>query len=507
LKSSEKTYDFVIIGGGLGGLVCAAILSKNGYKVLVLDKNKQLGGNLQVFTRENKIFDTGVHYIGSLDEGQNLNLLFKYLGILDQINIEKMDPAFDKIHFHQDEKYFEFHQGYQAFIDGLVKEFPNEELGINKYVDEIKEICDFFPFYRLKNTSADYFQNEKIYTNAYDHIASLIQDEKLQNILAGAGLLYGGIREKTPFYVHALVINSYMESSFRCINGGSQIAIQLSKVIHQHGGTILKKKEVVSSIFEENKLIQSVTTADGDTYYGKNFISNIHPKQGLSIFGEKNFKKAYVNRINNLENSISSFSVHLSLKDKMIPYQNFNIYQHNSTETWGHEKYTEENWPLSYLLSMSPNQRNQKWADSMSVLSYMRYDEVKQWANTKNLVDQPSDRTVDYHVFKKRKEEKIIEDLKKLFPNIEDCIEAVYSSTPLTFRDYIGTEDGSMYGILKDHENPLKTLISSRTKVKNLFLTGQNLNLHGVLGVTISAFLTSFNFVDKDQLIEEIHHE
>ena len=54
-------YDYVIIGSGLGGLISAVILAKEGKKVCVLEKNNQYGGNLQTFVREKVIFDTGVH--------------------------------------------------------------------------------------------------------------------------------------------------------------------------------------------------------------------------------------------------------------------------------------------------------------------------------------------------------------------------------------------------------------------------------------------------------------
>src|SRR5690606_38609915 len=62
--SMRESFDIIVIGSGLGGLVCAAILAKEGRKVLVLEKNKQYGGNLQTFVRNRCIFDTGVHYLG-----------------------------------------------------------------------------------------------------------------------------------------------------------------------------------------------------------------------------------------------------------------------------------------------------------------------------------------------------------------------------------------------------------------------------------------------------------
>ena len=63
-----KTYDVVVIGSGLGGLVSALLLAQEGKKVCVLEKNNQYGGNLQTFVRDKTIFDTGVHYIGALNK-------------------------------------------------------------------------------------------------------------------------------------------------------------------------------------------------------------------------------------------------------------------------------------------------------------------------------------------------------------------------------------------------------------------------------------------------------
>ena len=60
MSKSEK-YDVVIIGSGLGGLVCGAILTKEGQRVCIIEKNEQIGGNLQTFRRDGVTFDTGVH--------------------------------------------------------------------------------------------------------------------------------------------------------------------------------------------------------------------------------------------------------------------------------------------------------------------------------------------------------------------------------------------------------------------------------------------------------------
>ena len=121
----------VIVGSGLGGLVCGAILSREGYAVTVLERNKQHGGNLQSFARDKHLFDSGVHYIGGLEPGQNMYQIFQYLGLMDKLKLEKLDEgAFDKIVLAGDDRTFAYAQGYERFIETLAAEFPAERAAI-----------------------------------------------------------------------------------------------------------------------------------------------------------------------------------------------------------------------------------------------------------------------------------------------------------------------------------------------------------------------------------------
>lgn len=43
-----------------------------------------------------------------------------------------------------------------------------------------------------------------------------------------------------------------------------------------------------------------------------------------------------------------------------------------------------------------------------------------------------------------------------------------------------------------------------RTKIPNLFLTGQNINAHGIMGVMVGAFITSSEFLGMDNLLKQI---
>lgn len=502
----NKKYDFVIVGSGLGGLVSALILAKEGKKVCVLEKNRQYGGNLQTFVRDKTIFDTGVHYIGGLDKGQNLYKYFSYLGIMDQLRLQKLDEdAFDVITFDDDSKAYPHAQGYENFVKQLVKFFPDEEETLKAYCEKLKYTCDSFPFYNLR--SGEGYQDQILSLNAYEYIDSLTKNEKLKAVLAGSNVLYVGIPERTPLYVHSLSVNSYIQSAWRCVNGGSQITKQLIRQLKKHNGEVYNYQEVVN-FDTQNKKVNAVITKSGNRIEADAFISNIEPKTTLKMVGEQHFRKAYFNRIQNLDVLPSAFSLYLVFKPETFPYLNHNYYHYkDSSSVWKAHQYSQESWPEAYMISMNISDENQKWADSLTAITYMHFDEVKEWEHTYNTVSEVEDRGPRYEQFKKEKTEIFLKEIEKKFPNIRECILSVHTSTPLSYRDYIGGHKGNLYGYVKDSNNPMKTFISPKTKLENLYFTGQSINMHGILGVTIGAVVTCSEILGKEYLIDKINKE
>ena len=99
----------------------------------------------------------------------------------------------------------------------------------------------------------------------------------------------------------------------------------------------------------------------------------------------------------------------------------------------------------------------------------------------------------------------MLNKLEKSFPGTLDAIESYYTSTPLTYRDYTATKEGSMYGIIRDKNYPSRAYVSQRTKIKNLLLTGQNINSHGILGVIIGGIITCSEFLGINTIINDIN--
>ena len=213
------------------------------------------------------------------------------------------------------------------------------------------------------------------------------------------------------------------------------------------------------------------------------------------------------NRVKKLENSLSCFLLNVVLKPNQVKYKKSNFYVFKEDDVWDTMNYNDDSWPKSYFVFYSATPETTEYAEGLTIMTYMSIEEVTQWKNTYNTVLSPHDRGDDYAVYKKEKSEKLIARASKYIDGLEEGILSYYAATPLTFRDYMGTEDGAIYGIAKDYKNPMKTFISPRTKVENLYLTGQNIKLHGILGVAISSLVTLSTILDLEYVIGKIEKE
>lgn len=492
-------YDVIIIGSGLGGLQCGYVLSKHGFKVAIFEKHSQFGGCLQVFKRKEYLFDTGMHYIGGLGEGEILHKLFQYYGLFKDVQLSKLDEhCFDRITI-QDKEY-PFAMGYENYIDTLSTYFPKERQNIRNYITDIQRIAHASPLYNLQEINQNTFiESDYIKKSVGEYIASFTSDKTLQNVLAATNALYAGYPDKTPVYVHALTLHSYIKSSWRIIGGSHVIVESLIKSIKENGGAFYNNQEVLKIHCNSEKAV-SIETKTGEIFEADRFISNIHPSNTVDLIESNLIRNAYRDRIHNMENTASNFTIYLGFKPESVPYLNHNHYHFNTNSVWHAQDYNQNNWPKSFLYMHQSRSKNEKFVNSAQFSAFMNFDEVKKWEHTK-----VGKRGADYLEFKEEKTEKLLQILNEHYPGITEKIAFKEASTPLTYQDYTGTKRGSLFGILRDCHFPAQTLVSQRTKIPNLFLTGQNINAHGFLGVSIGAIITCAEFLGVNAVINDIH--
>lgn len=452
-------YDVVIIGSGLGGLVCANLLSRRGLNVLVLERQHQPGGCLQSYRRGAMMYDTGLHYVGGLAEGQPLHDIFSELGLLS-LPWQRLDAdGFDRIMIGDHE--YRFAEGYDCFIETLAQEFPDDRDSLQRYI-------------QLMQCTDEVWMQQ---TNAYEYLSGIVHNPLLLSVLSGACLKMELKRDTLPLFTYVHGNAPFIQSSWRLKGDGNLIVQRLIDNLRQQGGEVRCDTEV-AELVEEDGMLKRAVCKNGEVYEARYFISDAHPSVSLSLVKESQLlKKVYRRRIDNLENTNGMFTAQLLLKPGKVPYFNYNEFLYDGLEAWD---------GCGYMVSCRVPEDGTDFARQIDILTPMNISECAAWTDSR-----PMRRGQDYLQFKAQKAQQCIAVAERFLPNLHEYVQEVHTSTPLTYRDYNLSPDGSAYGIRKDASAPLLTVLSPRTSIPNLLLTGQSLMLHGLHGVTMTAMYTT----------------
>lgn len=499
--TKEMGKSVLILGGGLGGLFTGAILAKEGLEVTVLEKNATVGGGLQSFVRFGEVFDTGMHIIGGMREGGNIRRICEYLGIWDRVSVEDVDQdVIDTIFFSEDGRKYCIASGRHRYVEVLSEQFPDQRENLKAYVDAMYRIADEVDLFKLR-PSTDYMpvHSDEFLMAADAFIAKYITDRRLRGVVAYMNPLYGGRGNMTPAYIHALISVLYIEGPSRFCGGSYRFAETLASFIKENGGKVIAGDGVTHIATEDRKVV-SVSTAKGRTYSADLYVSDIHPCTLFTLMDDPSaFPKSYRNRLDALPNAYSAFTLSIKLKPESFRYFNHTAYymtDYGSLWAFGNG---EGVWPRGFLYMTPPEPRQGEFATKMIVTAPMLWDEVKKWENT-----YVGHRGAEYEQWKVECTGKLLDCMEKMMPGFRNCIEAINAASPLTIRDYYGVKEGSMCGFSKDCNNIMASQVPVVTKIPNLFLTGQNCNLHGFCGVVLTSINTSEAILGRNFILDKL---
>lgn len=464
----------IIIGSGLGGLVCAWLLAEAGLSVLVLERHTVAGGCLQSYRRRGTDFDTGLHYVGGLAEGHRLHSVFSRLGLMD-LPWQRMNPqGFDLITIGDET--FPFAEGYQHFADTLSERFPREREALYKYI-QLMERADHLPL-------GDPEVQTLCAINAYDYLHETFHDELLINVLAGNALKTELRRESLPLFNFLHASSGFIGGgSWRLKGTGNDIVRVLTEGIEAMGGTIVTGVQV-DELVEADGIITAARCSNGETYEATTFVSDIHPQHTFALVKEsRKLSRLFRRRIDILENTFGMFTVSLAL-DGTIPYFNHNKYVYKHPNVW-EPPFAAPSAAVDRVMLSCIGEWTSSSALVIDLLTPVPLSLFQPWADSRH-----GHRPDGYLQLRDRLADECLAMAESMVPGLVAATTHRYISTPLTWRDYTLTPDGSAFGLRKDCRQPLLTMLSPRTPIPNLLLTGQNLMLHGLEGVTMTALQT-----------------
>ncbi|MCM1034428.1 MAG: NAD(P)/FAD-dependent oxidoreductase [Paludibacter sp.] len=484
----------IIIGGGLGGLECGYILAKKGLQVTILEHDTHIGGCLQSFRRGETLFDTGFHYVGGLAEGQSLHGLFRYFGLLDLPWQRLDDRCFDEVVIGN--KAFPFAQGHERFVERLTEHFPHQHKELQTYTAFLRQVGEHLPDSFLPRDANEFYASSLFAQSAWQFLNDTITDPLLRKVLSGTSLKMELNADTLPLYVFAQINNSFIESAWRLKGGGQLIADCLQEGIQNMGGTVLTKA-TVTRLIEQKGAITAVEVNGEEIMEADWVISNAHPAATLALVDEcAALRRVYRKRIDRLENTFGMFTANIRLKKGVLPYENKNIYVHREdADLWKVNTDRVESVLLNYYVPTDETD----FTPAVDMLTPLRWQQVSQWANKPR-----GHRGDDYVAFKAQKTEECLQLVEKRIPELRGAIDRIYTSSPLSYHYYTLTQQGTAYGIRKDYNSPITTVLTPRTPLQNLLLTGQSLNLHGVLGVSMTSVFTCAEILGMTTLVDEL---
>ncbi len=134
-------HEIIVTGGGVAGLTAAACLAAAGRDVLVLEKNRRLGGYAATFEKTGHLFDIATQALGGLGPNGEITAILNGLGIGGRVQALPCEPARVYQFPGMDTPYVQ-HGSWKKQRDELASRFPAHAEAIASAFDILRDIFE-----------------------------------------------------------------------------------------------------------------------------------------------------------------------------------------------------------------------------------------------------------------------------------------------------------------------------------------------------------------------------
>ncbi len=260
---NNRKFDIVITGGGIAGFTAATILQK------YFKKKTALVTGVQTAAGEvpPDLFTASL-YTGQMETESIARRIFDWTTD-GKLTWERLPSIYER-HFYPGRK-INLSDNLAHYMDALKEGFPKEKGNVDLIFRDIQHAANYTSYYLMKlvlppilhGVSERFFASGKRYAGSSfeEYLSTMTEDKKFKQMLSGQLQNLAACRESTAFIFQSMNMMDFLNGAFAPTGGPEAIYRKLADGYTKGGGTLLEG--VVSSVDISGKKIS-----------GLNFISS-----------------------------------------------------------------------------------------------------------------------------------------------------------------------------------------------------------------------------------------
>lgn len=352
----KHDYDVIVIGSGIGGSACAALLSSEGFKTLVLEKNKRVGGMSSSYEKEGFILDSAIHVFSSGIKGRFGKILkkagvdtLKFVPITTKTALKALgQKGYTRLSFDPSSL---GNKSTPSFQDSDQVDLSKMGFRGNDMNGMMKIMMSILGTRRRQ--LQDMHEKKLTFEQYLDRFSPSKGVKSLLAFLTGGMFGLAPRDASAPELIMGLKEWVLTNDLSYPIGGAIAVPNAFLDGVKKYGGEIRTNKKVSKIIIENNRAIG--VEVDGKNIYSKIIISNAGIKPTvLSLAGKNNFNSNYLRRVKDLKPSYSAITFKFALKEPIIDDIVFLNLYHGDLSVFGEKERSPKGPKATGFMVMIP---------------------------------------------------------------------------------------------------------------------------------------------------------
>ncbi|NPV91676.1 MAG: NAD(P)/FAD-dependent oxidoreductase [Firmicutes bacterium] len=488
----------IIIGSGIGGLTAGNLLAKKGHKVTIFESHSMPGGYTAGFYRKGYYFESGTV---SLEASPSVFKAMKDIGVYEKIDFEKMRMRFVS------EDFDGIPENYDDYKKMIYTAFPSDKEKLDAAFSDLDQMLDLMgemdepmPFlysgFKLLKSMLPYILNAPKQMKLSKQYGDMTSSEFAARYFAKGSNLYDlfsgfGYPDMPAMFLGAAMSGIF--SDLWTVKSGMQSWADILAENFQQLGGELKLKSYVDRIITKNGAAVGVS-CQGTVYDADYVISAAdYKKTFLKLLDDKSLiPRKLQDDIERAAVSEGFFTVYLGLNmpnEELAKYLKV-YYLFVMDHKPGYDIYNSDDREFFSRTSaslFSPSILNPAHAPDGKSSLMLHTIVPYRWMNNWGGGDKEA-----YRQLKEKAMDAMIDNVSRLIPGLQECIEYKDAATPLTYERFTHNTDGassawSWNPKKKFHKNTMS--VNVETPVKRLFIGScWAMQVGGVPGALAAAY-------------------